>query len=265
METSAIENRKTEREIFNNFRISKNIPIDSRFIVNSLLTINTELPLSIRYDGLIFFVEESEINGNIGNHYYFGKDLTTPIPLLQAIIAGIVQQVTVLEINYGNLNNILNATNSVAGNIVTVKPLDITFIFDGLNWKYFAGKYLVATDDNFISLPNNLKEPGEIVKIGTVSFIEKIINLDLTLSLVLSNRFNIFTVNLMKGKNRINHQFSSTYIFSFMRIYDIINPQESNNKIIPTPFEIVDSMNIDVLCSFDNVTADILIQANKIL
>ena len=264
MELTAIENRKTELEIFHNFRVTKNIPLDSRIIINSLSTIETELPLQQRYDGMIFFVEDAVINGITGSHYYFGKNLSNPIPLLQAIVSGDIQQIITGEINYSNLNTLLNATNSSAGNIVTIKPLDITVIFDGSVWKYFSGKYKISVESVYLNIPTNLKEIGKIVQIGINIFTEKIIENDLTLSSNICDRFDVFPVTLMKGKTRINHQFASSYISSFLRIYGIENINEQNNQISLTKFEIVDDMNIDVLCSFDNISADVYIISHKI-
>jgi hypothetical protein len=263
METSIIENKRSVQEIFHNFRVTKNIPLDNRLIVEKLSNIDNELPVKQRYDGMIIFIEDVVINNQTGQLFYFGKDLLTPLPLAQSILGVSIKQLILTENVYGNLINSLNNTSSVSGSIVTILPLDIAFIYDGTNWKYFVGVYKVSTEEIYNTIPDSLKEINKFVWINDgINIIEKQIQEDLFLKI--PEKFNIITITLMKGKNRINHLFDSTYVFCFMRIYDILNPEENNNEITSIPIIIIDEMNFDIESSFDNLTVDLLIKTNKI-
>ena len=261
MEQSSIENKKNIIEIFHNFRVTKNIPLDNRLIVQEIANIDTELPIKQRYPGLIIFIEDVIIDNVKGQLFYFGNDLATPLPLFQSILGVTIKQLTLTENVYGNLLNSLNATSPLPGNIVLVLPLDVAFIYDGNNWKYFVGVYKVTNEEIFNSIPDSLKNVDSIVWL-TENFVKKQIKNDLLLKL--PENFTIFTTTLIKGKNRINHQLDSTYVFCFMRIYDIMNQEEETNQIIQVPAIVVDEMNIDIESAFDNLTVDLLIKSNTL-
>lgn len=204
MLTSIEQSRKALEIITKAFKITKNIPLDTRFIVNSLSTLDTEIPMKYRYNGLVFFVVDAKINdgtttiisenkidGTIGKGpttgnetlsgilYCFESDLTKPIPLHDLVLRFIIQQIGGYNNNWTNLISDLNHTYAKAGSIINVKDLGISVIFDGNNWKYFNGIYTINKIGDWNTVPNQLKETNKLVKVGNEN---KIILSDKTLS-----------------------------------------------------------------------------------
>lgn len=204
MLTSIEQSRKALEIITKAFKITKNIPLDTRFIVNSLSTLDTEIPMKYRYNGLVFFVVDAKINdgtttivsenkidGTIGKGpttgnetlsgilYCFESDLTKPIPLHDLVLRFIIQQIGGYNNNWTNLISDLNHTYAKAGSIINVKDLGISVIFDGNNWKYFNGIYTINKIEDWNTVPNQLKETNKLVKVGNEN---KIILSDKTLS-----------------------------------------------------------------------------------
>ena len=204
MLTSIEQSRKALEIITKAFKITKNIPLDTRFIVNSLSTLDTEIPMKYRYNGLVFFVVDAKINngtttivsenkidGTIGKGpttgnetlsgilYCFESDLTKPIPLHDLVLRFIIRQIGEYNNNWTNLISDLNHTYAKAGSIINVKDLGISVIFDGNNWKYFNGIYTINKIEDWNTVPNQLKETNRLVKVGNEN---KIILSDKTLS-----------------------------------------------------------------------------------
>ncbi len=265
---SSVENNTKSKEIYHNFQLSKNIPIDNRFLQTSLIKIDDDLPLNKRYPGLIFFVTDSNINGKVGNFFCFENDLTSYIPFFSISTNQEIKQLDVDEENYNYLNEPLgdavNDNMAFPGSIVTIRPLGISYIFDGTDWLYFLGNYKVSTEAVYYSIPDNLKMPGRLVEIGTSPLVLKVIGVNLNLMPYSPDKFNVFVRNLNNGKNRLTHILNSTYISVFIRIYEIDNIEEENNQVIPARFEIVDENNIDIYCAMDNVTTEIMVKSNAI-
>lgn len=280
MENSAIENLKSNKPIYNNFDIRKNIPIDKRFIITSLTEIDQEIPLNRRYDGLVFFVETSNVSDgtdiiSTGHLYCFESDLTKPIPLHELSLRYIIRQITINPEDYTNVNNLLNKTFAKPGSIVMIKPLDIAVIFDGNVWSYFAGNYSVTSDVVFNTIPLNLVNLGNLV---ISNGIDKIIKSDNTLSDVIievselpltpeKDRYysvngflyyslggNIYSVsekfytksNLVSGNNEITHTLNSTHIICLFRINVTEGFDDMNNKVIQLPYNIIDENTINI-------------------
>lgn len=203
MLTSIEQSRKALEIITKAFKITKNIPLDVRFIVNSLSTLDTEIPMKYRYNGLVFFVVDAKINdgttivsenkidGTIGKGpttgnetlsgilYCFESDLSKPIPLHDLVLRFIIRQIGGYNNNWTNLISDLNHTYAKAGSIINVKDLGISVIFDGNDWKYFNGIYTINTIEDWNTVPNQLKETNRLVKVGNEN---KIILSDKTLS-----------------------------------------------------------------------------------
>ncbi len=186
------QNTKYSELLPNNFKVTKNIPIDTRFIVSDWSLLNTEIPLNKRYNGLLFFVCEgaNQIGTNDlihGKYYCFEDDLNTPVPFYETITRYDVNQLNAWEsdaLKYTNLNNRLNNIGTTpAGKIVYLYDLEIAVVFDGTNWNYLAGTYVIATETDWDTLPANFKVSEKLVKIGTAtSLIEKVVLNNLTLS-----------------------------------------------------------------------------------
>ncbi len=115
MKRSSIQNsRLNVKPIPYNFGVNLNIPIDPRFIISSLDNIDTEIPLNLRYNGLIFFVVDATVNdGTVetleGLLYTFEKDLTKPIPLYDTIIRFIIHQIEISSRDYSNIDVLLKS------------------------------------------------------------------------------------------------------------------------------------------------------------
>lgn len=190
---------------------TRNVPIDTSFVLENISELDNKIPLEIRYTGLIFFVMDAEINSGttigkqlntgyedgtinngpqvnkdkgeqkiIGLFYIFENDLENPIPLHDTITRYFIYAIKVDESKYSNLNKYLNNTFAKAGSRIYIKNLDINVFcdYDG-NWKYLSGIYKVKSKSIFDSIPNNLKQPNITVNIDNK---RKIIKSDLTLS-----------------------------------------------------------------------------------
>lgn len=163
-----------------NFQRTRNVPIDTSFLLESLNDLDEKIPYDIRYPGLIFFVKDATIfsgtvtngkaeltNGNLTSNgknitgllYVFEEDLSKPKPLHDLIQRFEIR--CIKETNYNNLNSVLNNLYAKSGNIILIDNLGISVIcdYDG-NWKYFSGEYIVESPNMFNSIPENLREPG---------------------------------------------------------------------------------------------------------
>ena len=91
--------------IFHQLIVNKQKSLDTRLEINSLSTINDELPLKYRYKGLIFFVVDQN------KHYLFLSDLTTPLSLSSFISTGDIKGI--ISTNYSTLIEDLNNINRI--------------------------------------------------------------------------------------------------------------------------------------------------------
>lgn len=193
------------------FQRTRNVPIDTSFLLENFTELDEKIPLDIRYPGMIFFVKDAIINAGVtvgkkdnagyesgvidtgptlngsqrrltGFLYTFENDLTKPVPLHDIVQKYLIYAVSVTPINYANLNTHLNNIFAKSGNIIYLDGLDITVICDyNGNWRYHSGTYKVTTEYWFDTIPDNLKEPNTVVKITTTGE-TKIVKSDLTLS-----------------------------------------------------------------------------------
>lgn len=261
METSVEANKHNYKVLTENYEVSKNIPIDKRFLIDNLANLDVVIPVKKRYPGLIFFVPDAKVNDGtddvvIGELYTFESDLTKPISLRALFGRYQVRMVTIENGDYSTLLTKLNKTFAVPGNMVLVNPLNVVFIYNGTNWEFFKGNYNITDVAHYDTIPNTLKKPGEYVYIGNAT-IAKLIKTDLTLSdvIIVSTtitpdpimEFQYYSVNgflyfglngklwpvhqkiftkenLVKGENRITHNLNSIYINCKFRIYNNNNP-----------------------------------------
>jgi hypothetical protein len=198
MDTSILQNRRFAEFRSNNFNPRRNVPLDVRFMVSkyipndssSTTILNNEIPIELRYNGLIFFAVSSMRNNGTtdvaaGRFFYFGDDLTTPKPLTDTIydFETIYWNDTAANYNYSTIIAQLNTTYAIPGRIVWFKKLKIAVVYDGTSWNYLAGVYNVDTEAVFNQLPSVFKQTGRLVLIGTgAGALRKIIKSDLTLS-----------------------------------------------------------------------------------
>lgn len=277
--------------ITHNFKIRKNIPLDSRFIISSISNIDIELPLNLRYNGLIFFVEDAIFGTDTvaGKLYCFEADLTTPILLSSLVTKYLISFVTVTNNDYSNILTLLNQTYPYPGKLVLIKPLGITVMFDGTSWKYFAGNYSVDNSTVFNTIPVSLREKNRLVIVNGNT--QNIILANGSLSpklIVLTNnpptieedrwysingilfyginntlyrvgeKITFIDIITLIGKNRINHGLGSSYVLCFYRINNTENLNELNT-IGLLPCQIIDNNQIDVNSGFSDLSLSLII------
>ena len=251
-------------------------PLDSRLSIDSLSTIDTELLLTHRYAGLIFFVKD------INKHYLFLNDLTTPITLQSFISNENVKGIA--STDYSTLINSLNSLNPIMCEIITVFPLTVSFIFDGTNWSYYNGDYIVANDTILNSLPNQLRKANKLIistedgrsiftsdlnkskellefnSIPTTIENNRYYNINGILyfsiadnlyklsekTLLLENHFIDKTENL-NVSNIVTHNFNSPYVSGFIWINKSINQLLNTNKLIQLQIDIVNNDTIKII------------------
>src|ERR1035437_768128 len=175
-----INYKQDARSIPTNFSIRKGIPIDTRYIINSLDTIDTELPIVLRYPGLKVFVLTYlvlNLNGDTvktGGLFKFETDLT--IPVYDGISSDVRElTIDITTIDYSTLTEKLNQLTLVSGSIVHILPLDILVILEGTTWKYLYGQYKLPYDVDqvlYLSLESAFKVSGKIIKYtsGTIPY-----------------------------------------------------------------------------------------------
>jgi hypothetical protein len=268
---------------FYGFSRNSQNPLDPRLKISSLSNIATELLIEYRYSGLIFFVED------INKHYLFLNDLNTPIALQTLLSNGQINGI--ISNDYSTLLSSLNSTNPTLGSLVTVFPLNVTFIFNGTNWEYFNGDYNVLNNTIFDSIPNQLRSVNKLIIIDDVRYL---FNSDLTKSeeiivvtekplnpeqnryykindilyLSINNEFHklsekyLFLENysLVNGINTINHNLNSSYISGLIWI-NITNDLNNVKKTIQLEIEEIDLNSSNIISSL-NLTGNILLTSN---
>jgi hypothetical protein len=274
------------------FRATNNIPLDTRFIVNSLTTLDTEIPLDKRYEGLIFFVLTATVDDGTsitqtGVLYCFEKDLTKPVPIHELGLRYVIKSVGGFNGNYSTIFDKLNHTYSdKIGSIIYVEDLDICVIkisedIDG--WVYLAGIYKVLNNTVYETIPLKLRAIGRLVELnGDDRFIQNnagktlsnpvmvfarkedipllqnyryyLINgflnycIEGTLYQVTEKFINILNKTLVEGSNIIIHNFNSTYIIAYLRIYknEASNVEFDDTIWHPIEYKVIDNNSIDI-------------------
>jgi len=274
------------------YGISRNVqePLDVRQKINSLSTIDIELPLQIRYEGLIFYVKDE------GILFILESDLESYFKLSDYIN---------LNLNYGigsnNYSNLIsdlnnnNVTNNL-GKIITVFPLGVSFIYDGSNWIYHSGVYKVQNDTELNTIALSLRSEGKLLLINNVRHIfksdlsksteliilnsiptifdnnryfeineilyysinNKLYKLSEKIKIIQNQVLNIETGNA--NLNIINHNLNSIYIEAYLRI-NINNGILFNTKMIKLDFIEINSNSIQIFSEFD-IIGDLLLIGN---
>lgn len=151
------------KQIPYNFGITKNVPIDVRYWIESLTVLDTEIPLPLRYEGLTFFVSngvpDTDANGEKGFLYIFEKDLQTPIKLHEFVLRYVVRGLDlrwvggigkkfryhVTDVDFYESDSIIEILNKEAhkklGSVINLENLGVSVVWDGLQWKYHSGDW----------------------------------------------------------------------------------------------------------------------------
>lgn len=208
------------------FYLSNNLPLDKKTKISSLNNINNEIPLFHRYLGLIFFVED------IKKFYTFKNNINNPELLITDNL--LVNTFGIYVENYFNIPQELNNFQQ-QGKIIFVFPLNVSFYYDGNNWKYFSGVYNIRTNIDLNNLNNNLKSLGAKVLKDNKIYIW---NEDNLISDLYSNTNNLQNLNKF---NNINQPIENKFYIHRTQIHEV-----KNNKIykIGTTNKIIENFNI---------------------
>jgi hypothetical protein len=192
IDTSILQDRRFVEFRSANFALRRNVPLDCRFIVSSLTNLNNEIPLNLRYNGLIFYVVSTTRNNGtdnvaMGQFYCFDDDLNNPQPLRNKLVYNyemIFYDDTSVTNYTSNVVPVINKSYAIPGRIIWFKKLQIAIVYEGKSgndhiWRYLTGVYQVATDAIFDSLPSTWKQQSRLVLVNTT---RKIIKNNLTLS-----------------------------------------------------------------------------------
>lgn len=196
----------THQTVSFGFNLTKNIPIDRRLKINSLATVDTEIPVALRYEGLIFICEDGQVNyqNDKSRFYTFDANLK-PILLFDYLNRRVKLGLEVEPADYPNLNTVLDQNcYPVLGTMVYVTPLDILVKWNGTKWETILGSIKVKTEAEYKSLPDNFKNQGfsVIINNGVTPEQTKVILDDLLLSDV-----------VIVGNTNIGVNYGSTQIY----------------------------------------------------
>lgn len=148
---------KQHTVINNPFEIIRGIPLDVRMVVDSLETLDQQLPKLNRYLGLIFYVSKTK------QYYSFRTDINTPEPLISYLKTSFIYQ-------YDGPVGIemvptLNGLPIENGQLVFLTNLGITVQKRYDNFSYFSGSYYIRNEVQWNLVPNQFKVPGTKVYI----------------------------------------------------------------------------------------------------
>lgn len=274
------------KEIFFGFRLTKGLPIDERFQIDSLASIDTKIPLAVRTEGLIFF-------SKLENTFYcFTNDLTAPVLLTEKIFASMALSLALAqESDYADILAALTALNPKIGNICLVKPLGVSFQFDGTNWNYFSGEYNFGDQTGCDALPAEFKKTGSVVVVAGTPYIfdsQKALSAQIIViesfddiaTATEENRYYLINgflhyrfggmlfqigqkTKLFKNLTltpgiEIEHNFNTTYVRGLLQVYSS-NPL-INNQLINVELKAINANNVQVKNSI-SVTGDLILKA----
>ena len=170
------------QEIIHQFELTKGVPLDVRNYIDKFVEFDTKIPKTKRYPGLITWVDDKKM-------FYICSDKTSaPKTIVEFLSSAGVKSITLAEetpVVYGRsarsartairstIYDQLNATNPSSGDIVTVEPLQVSFIYDGTKWRYLSGIYNFTSISEFNIFPNELKVIGNKVLIGNIDDTDK--------------------------------------------------------------------------------------------
>lgn len=158
------------QEIIHQFDLTKGVPLDVRCYLDKFANFDTKIPKTKRYPGLITWVADK-------NMFYICVDkISTPKTIIEFLSNAGISSINLFENNQSKARSVktrqtiydqLNSTNPKSGNIVTVEPIKVSFIFDGANWRYLSGIYNFSSISDYNNFPNELKIVGNKVLIGS--------------------------------------------------------------------------------------------------
>lgn len=204
-------------------KLNKPVPLDCRFIVSNINNLDKEIPKQYRYPGLIFFVPDTQLtvgtssNKIVGIYYCFENDLNTAVPLHDLSLRYIVHQLSGIDDLTTIINRLNNDTYSKPGNIVDLKDIGIQVIFNGTKWRYFNGKYILKSLDDWNKIPDDIKQPNTIVEVkpnirkvvtSLLQLSDEIIETNLD-NLTENNRYYLVDGFLYYRLNNTNYQLSN--------------------------------------------------------
>jgi hypothetical protein len=170
---STVLNTELPQQIIDNFELTKNIPIDTRFLLSYWDDLNTDIPVTKRYPGLIFFVNEgapkvgvdTTNDTYIGKFYIFESQDGPAIPLTNIWDRYEILMITAYRNNtYANLLADLNKTFPKIGRCVYLTDVEICVVYVGNStWRYLSGSYKIPTKDSWGTFPSSLKVPKKSV------------------------------------------------------------------------------------------------------
>lgn len=149
--------------LFESFYLSNNIPLDAKTVINSINTVNNEIPHFHRYLGLIFFTKTEK------TFYTFKDSINIATPLLSNQEIANVSGLYISDDNYADLDTKLTKLKTV-GKLVTIFPLGVTFVYTGTAWEYYKGIYKFSNNASFDTLPDTFKKKGEYIIIDNKNY-----------------------------------------------------------------------------------------------
>lgn len=199
------------KEIPFNFGLTKNIPLDRRFLFPSLQDAIDMTPVKYRYPGLMFFVMDdgADYQDNTGYLYMWDNDVTTPIKVFDFLMRyckfGLHFDSAGDYIGDVMRKHLREETYPQLGTMIYLDPIGITLIYTSNNtkdnfmatdiqyYKYCFGDYHFETKQQYIDFPDEYKEPGAVVFIGSTN--EKFIiedNLELSAPIIVYDPPTVF-------------------------------------------------------------------------
>lgn len=157
-----------QHKILYNFNVDNNLPLDVKYVIES---ITQQIPLHQRHEGLLCYSKEQK-------SVYIYENVNSLVPLFSFLSREFTGAIN--STDYANLlNQMLLLPNMGFGDMVTVFPMGVTYVFDNTKFVFRVGPYKFTDISQYNSLSNDLKEPNQIVYINDNKYI---INNDFTLS-----------------------------------------------------------------------------------
>lgn len=219
MKTSIEENQTNYLPLLNNWKRSKNIPLDQEALISSLENVNTEIRIHTRYPGQTFFsIFENSL-------YFFDKNLQIRSYPKNNFIYIVIEKTNDIY-DYSQLIENLASYKMTDCSFAYIKSLNIILFYNGNEWKYYGGQYTVTNIDEWNTLDISLKETNKYVLLGGNL---KIITSDGTLS------NEIITVTELPSNpenNRYYKYLNNLYYSISGTLYKLTSEQTSVFSII---------------------------------
>lgn len=194
------------KEIPFNFGLTKNIPLDRRFLFPSLADAISQTPKHTRYPGLMFFIMDDgdDHQNNTGYLYMWDNDTDTPVKVFDFLMRyckfGLRLESPADYAGDVLREHLRKETYPKLGTMIYLDPIGITLIYTNNNtandfmatnpayYRYCFGDYHFATQAEYDNFPLEYKEVGAVVYIGNTKYIiENDINRSLSSPLLVYN------------------------------------------------------------------------------